>query len=181
MKNFHLPQYGCDTYVETGTGRGVTLGKAYGAFERCFSVDMDIEMVAAAHARYPNALLSHSLSTEALHHWLEHDLRQEDRVLFFLDAHFPGADFRGARYDVNAPHAVPLREELELIARYRGQCRDYIICDDARIYTLGPFAHGNTEWLQVPGGFDFIHDLFPRACVTLNFDEEGYILIDNRK
>lgn len=181
LRNFNLSQYGCTTYVETGTGRGISLGKASASFSRCFSVDLDAESVESARRMYPHANIELSLSTVALKHWLEHDLSNQERVLFFLDAHFPGADFKGAIHDVNAPFAVPLQEELELIARHRPTCADYIICDDARIYTVGPFVHGNTEWLQVPGGYNFMFDLFPNACITVNYAEEGYILIDNRK
>lgn len=181
LRNFDLRQYGCNVYVETGTGMGLTLGKACAsAFERVYSVDMDPHWVNLARARYPKAVVEHNLSTPALERWLREELAREDRVLFFLDAHFPGADYRGAKYDVSAPNAVPLQEELTLIAKYREGCADYIICDDARIYMIGPFAHGNTEWLQVPGGHQFALDLFGKERVSVNYEEEGYILIDRR-
>ena len=182
LKDFDLCSYGCDTYVETGTGLGVTLGKAYRAacLQRCYSVDIDFEWVAAARAAYPGTSIAHDYSHIALEWWLREKLPQEARVLFFLDAHFPGADYRRAAYDVTAEHAVPLRQELELIAKYRKHGKDYIICDDARIYMQGPFEAGNIEWLQVPGGITFVYELFPQAKIGIDFRETGYISIDRR-
>ena len=97
---------------------------------------------------------------------------------FFFDAHFPGADFRGQRYDVMAPDAVPLQRELELVKKYRPDSSDIIVCDDARIYMMGPFENGNVDWLQVPGGLQFIKNLFQPFEISVNFSEEGYIIIN---
>jgi len=180
LKNFKLESYGCDVYVETGTGGGTSLAKATPHFKRYYSVDMDYEKVQEARDKFKNAFIWHELSTAALEQWLKNDLLPNEKVLFFLDAHFPGSDYHGAPYDVSAPNAVPLKEELELIKKYRPNGKDVIICDDARIYTMAPFEYGNVEWLQVPGGYQFVYDLFPASNVKLLHDEEGYIVIDNR-
>lgn len=181
LRSFDLDQFGCNVYVETGTGMGLTLGKAAtSSFDRMFSVDMDAQWVGQARARFPNAVVEHGLSIPALERWLRDELSPRDRVLYFLDAHFPGADYRGAKYDVAAPNAVPLQEELALIVRYREGCSDYIICDDARIYMIGPFAHGNTPLIQVSGGLRFVLDMFGQQRVSIKYEEEGYIIIDRR-
>ncbi len=180
LRDFNLAGYGCNVYVETGTGRCVTLSKAVSHFTKCYSVDMDETMVQAARDRFPGAVISLNLSVEALETWLVNDLPEEDSVLFFLDAHFPGADFHGAKHDISVPNAVPLEEELRLIKSHRPNGRDVIVCDDARIYTIGHFEHGNTEWLQVPGGYQFVYDIFPDAQISLDYREEGYIIIDRR-
>ena len=180
LRDFQLGSYGCNVYVETGTGRCGTLSKAVGRFEKCYSVDIDLAMVEEARVRFPDAVVEHGLSVEVLEQWLVNNLKQEDRVFFFLDAHFPGADYHGEKYDVAAPNAVPLEQELRLIQQYRPNCNDYIVCDDARIYTIGSFEAGNVEWLQVPGGYRFMQDIFPDAQMSLNFSEEGYIIIDKK-
>ena len=180
LRDFQLETYGCDVYVETGTGRCTTLAKAMPHFTKCFSVDMDPTMVQDARARFPSATIVESLSIDALESWLKNDLKHEERVFFFLDAHFPGADFYGEKHDVSVPNAVPLEEELRLIKQYRPNCKDYIVCDDARIYTISQFEAGNVEWLQVPGGYQFVYDLFPDAQISLAYQEEGYIIIDKR-
>jgi len=136
-------------------------------------------MVNAALQNYPTAHVEVGTSTEILERWLttgEFDLHES--VFFYLDAHFPGADFKGAAYDIQAPDAVPLQRELELIKRYRPNSKDIILCDDARIYMLGPFEHGNVEWLQVPGGISFIKNLFPSNSISIHFSEEWYLLIN---
>jgi hypothetical protein len=179
LRDWNLLSFGCNVYVETGTGLGVSLGKAYSVFNKCFSVDLDPEMVDTALLKFPNAHIEVGESTFILEKWLKSDfLQPNDSVLFYLDAHFPGADFKGAEYNVNAPNAVPLQHELQLIKKYRPNSNDIIICDDARIYTTGPFENGNVNWLQVPGGLDFIKDLFPSSAISIHFAEEGYILIN---
>lgn len=180
LSNFDLSSYNCNVYVETGTGQCGTLSTAFPHFETCYSVDIEKEFVTNAKGRYPTAVVDCGLSIEVLERWLRHSIKQSDRVLFFLDAHFPGADFKGARYSVDAPNAVPLKEEIELIKKYRPNCKDVIICDDARIYMIGDFAGGNVEYLQVPGGIDFIYDLYPKEKVSILYFDEGYIVIDNR-
>lgn len=181
LKYFDLSKTGCTRYVETGTGRGISLGKAYPVFAKCYSVDMDEAMVAEARAIYPRATIDIGTSAEILEKWLScGEIPVAESVLFYLDAHFPGADFRGGAYSVSSENAVPLETELKLIKRYRPDSPDLIICDDARIYMVGPFENGNVEWLQVPGGFSFLNGLFPMQNVSVNFGEEGYLIIDRR-
>jgi hypothetical protein len=102
------------------------------------------------------------------------------KVLFFLDAHFPGADFKGSKYNVFAVDAIPLKEELLLIKKYRPNCQDVIICDDARIYVIDDYQNGNVEWLQVPGGMSFVYEIFPDRKINLDLSDEGYIIIGRK-
>jgi len=180
LRDFAFANYTRDVYVETGTGYGGTLSKAIPHFKKCYSVDMDESQVWRARNKFGIATIAHGLSTDVLEQWLKNDLLPNETVLFFLDAHFPGSDYHGAPYDVAAPNAVPLEEELRLIKKYRPDAKDVIICDDARIYTIAEFEAGNTEWLQVPGGYQFVYDIFPNANITLDLSEEGYIIIDRR-
>jgi len=182
LMNYDLQNFNCNVYVETGTGGGVTLGKAYASIAECYSVDLDLEIVNRAREIYPKATIEVGYSTEILEKWLSGGkFLESDRILFFLDAHFPGADYRGAEYSVSDRHAVPLEEELRLIKKYRPKGNNFIICDDARIYFLGPFKNGNVEHLQVPGGLKFLGDLFNFKQISINFDDEGYIEIDDQK
>ena len=180
---FRLSHYGCNVYVETGTGHANCLKQAIDSncFSRFYSVDLDPILVRDARKHYPQATIEEGLSVDLLERWLTSgELKDSDSILFFLDAHFPGADFRGAKYDVAAPNAVPLEQELRLIKKYRPNGKDFIICDDARIYKMAQWHNGAIDWLQVPGGMDFIYELFPEERVSIDLREEGYILIDNR-
>mgnify|MGYP003349603585 CR=1 FL=1 len=71
-------------------------------------------------------------------------------------------------------------DDLELIKKYRPNGNDYIICDDLRIFVEGPFEHGNATF-HVPNGLDFLYELYDESRITLNYNETGYIFIDNRK
>lgn len=180
LRNLNFEHYNLDVYVETGTGVGITLSKAILYFQKCFSVDIDADLVSRARTTFPTATIEHSLSTSALEKWLQNDIPTDATVFFFLDAHFPGADYKGQPYDIFKTNAIPLKDELTLIKKYRPHSKDIIICDDARLYTLGNFEHGNVEWLQIPGGYKFILDLFPDDPVYLYGYEEGYFVIDRR-
>lgn len=183
LKRFDVCKYGCNIYIETGTGSGSCLDKAVNSkcFDKCYSVDIDAKMVNRARQRFPSSQIEIGTSVEILEKWLSSgDIKQEDNVLFFLDAHFPDADFNGGKFDVSVLNAVPLQEELELIKKYRSSSNNYIICDDARIYRIDQYQNGNVEWLQVPGGMLFIYNMFSKDQVSINLLDEGYILIDDR-
>ena len=104
-------------------------------------------------------------------------------ALFWLDAHYPGADVGLAGYadEADASLRLPLREELEQIARHRAG-RDVILIDDLRIYETGdwddgplpPDAPGN----PTPGGADWMRALFAgtHRAVTVNRDQ-GYLML----
>lgn len=177
-----IEKYNLKVYFETGTGEAISLRHALKSnFEHFYTVDIDGEFIDNAKKIISNTNLTyiHNYSTKALEEYVP-TLDKNKPVLFFLDAHFPGADFRGAKYDVAAPNAVPLEQELRLIKKYRPNGKDFIICDDARIYKMAQWHNGAIEWLQVPGGMDFIYELFPEERVSIDLREEGYILIDNR-
>jgi len=181
LATIDLSSYGCNVYVETGTGKALSLGKAIPLFEKCFSVDLEQEFLAEANQKYPSSILYRGLSTEGLEHWLTSgEINESDNVLFFLDAHFPGSDFFGVPYSMDDPNAVPLKQELELIKKYRPNGNDYIICDDLRIFMKGPFDYGDTTF-HVPGGLDFLYEIYDESKITLDYRETGYIFIDNRK
>jgi hypothetical protein len=182
LRDFNLEDYGCNIYIETGTGHGGTLSKALAnkKFKTCYSVDLDSNMVNRARILFKHAVVENTLSTVALEKWVS-TLPVDSKILFFLDAHFPGADYHGEKYDVNAPNAIPLKEELEIIKKYRPNSKDVIICDDARIYASGPFECGDvSDWLNVPDGYQFVHDIFPESKIELLYSEHGYIVIDRR-
>jgi hypothetical protein len=181
LRDFDLSRCGCNVYVETGTGMCNTLSKAIPIFDRCFSVDIDSEQYLRAKKIYPQANLYRGLSSTALEYWFTSgDLRADDRILFFLDAHFAAADYRTDLYDVHAPYAVPLKEELEIIKKYRPNGGYYVICDDLRIYADGPFEYGDRADVKVPGGLAFLYNLYPKHRITLDYREHGYIWIDGQ-
>lgn len=173
---FNLLDFGCTRYVETGVALCESFRYAVETFgeQNCHGVDLDPDFIRNARQSFPKSDFFLGTSVEAFKHWLSGDsLKHADRVLFFLDAHFPGADYHGAPYDPSAPNALPMREELELIRRYRPDNHDVILCDDARIYYEAPFANGNIPFKADHG----IEDIFPNRSYSIDLRDEGYIII----
>ncbi|MBN8479793.1 MAG: hypothetical protein J0L91_12620 [Burkholderiales bacterium] len=143
-----MESYGCRTLFETGTGIGDGVRyAAFYAFDAIYTVEIHPDIAATARERFiddPRVQVLNETSEAALARVLPR-IPAERPVLFWLDAHFPGADFGLAGYrDERDPDLrLPLARELDLIARLRGPCRDVILIDDLRIYEDGPYEMGN--------------------------------------
>ena len=142
-----MEQYGCRYLVETGTGIGDGIHYAsYYAFERLWSVEIHPDIAATARERFandPRVEILERPSEEALAALLP-SIDRAKPIVFWLDAHFPGADFGLASYkdEPDIDRRLPLERELELIGRLRNPCRDVILIDDLRIYEDGPYGDG---------------------------------------
>ena len=66
-------------------------------------------------------------------------------MIFWLDAHFPGAHHQLQSYDAEKDLDVrlPLEQELSVIKQLRPGKRDVILIDDLRIYEKDNFEEGN--------------------------------------
>ena len=142
-----MESYGCRTLFETGTGigDGVHYASVY-HFERIWSVEIHPDIAATARERFEGDERIRILN-ETSEHALATILPTVDPatpILFWLDAHFPGADFGLATYkdERDADRRLPLERELALVARLRRPCRDVILVDDLRIYEDGPWELG---------------------------------------
>lgn len=87
-------------------------------------------------------------------------------IIFWLDAHFPGAHHQIQKYDSESDLDVrlPLEKELALIKQLRPGKRDVILIDDLRIYEKGNYEEGNLSdlGLESLGKFDsrFLYSTF---------------------
>lgn len=149
-----METFGCRTLFETGTGLGDGVHfAAYYAFDAIYSVEIHPDIAGTARDRFaadPRVHILNETSEAALARVLP-TIARDRPVLFWLDAHFPGADFGYAGYkdEKDDDRRLPLERELALIAKLRNPCRDVILVDDLRIYEDGPFEMGNTpEWAQ---------------------------------
>lgn len=126
--------------VETGLGHGSSiLHAAQFPFETISSCDTEQSLVDRVrdmeefsdkrmffyHGESP-AYLEHVLST----------LPVNEPILFWLDAHFPGADVgaRGFGDEPDWSRRIPLEKEFEIIKRLRPEGKDVILVDDLRIW-----------------------------------------------
>lgn len=108
-------------------------------------------------------------------------------TLFWLDAHYPGADYGYQSYDaeLNTDVRLPLERELEAICTHKNVALDVFVMDDLRIYEDGPFQNGTMAHAFGPGGkqrlgadgINFIYTwLEPTHHILKSYQEEGYIL-----
>ncbi len=182
--------YGLLHFVETGTGRGD--GLAYAAasearFRSLRSGEIEPALADAARRRLgvdPRVRIETAASAAFLQEACR-AIPRDEPVLFWLDAHFPGADFgiRSAAETTDATMRLPLAEELGIIAAARPEGADVIVADDLRIYVDGPFAHGNLpanlrHLCPVRRDIGFVHALMGAThTVQELYEHEGYVLM----
>ena len=110
-------------------------------FQQLYSIDFDEELYQRALINFSDSRLKliNSLSRVALPEVLK-NIPVEENFLFFLDAHFPKADFGTGpdRYVKSCADygkdAIPLEEELKIINEYRKKSKDVLLIDDVWIY-----------------------------------------------
>lgn len=167
-------------YVETGTGEGTCLAHAKNfSFNRNISIEIYKEIYDKAKIKFPEDELLLGSSYDKLREILP---TLEGNTLFFLDAHFPGADFHYTEYSNCGEEEVrlPLQKELELLLEYRKGFNDVIIIDDLRIYMNGPFAGGNWELRDSAGSkkcgfiFDILNNL--NKSILVDYRDQGYVV-----
>lgn len=193
ISNFNLTKYirdfGTRHFVETGTGRGEALNYAimHPEFKTVLSCEIDMSLVTevrAVFARERRVKIFSDKSSDFLKMVCD-VLPYNEPILFWLDAHFPGADYGISKYvdtkDQNI--RLPLESELEIIRARRPLAKDVVICDDARIYIDGPFAHGNLPADVRPAcpkdrDIDFVHRIMaPTHDIHVMYDHEGYMIM----
>lgn len=176
-------------FVETGTGRGVSLSyAAEHKFERLISIDIDprlTEAVAQRFAADERVEFYVGPSHQELKHVLA-DLRGQN-VIFWLDAHSPGGDYFGADYAAEPDRVLrlPLQEEIELIwAAPLAHIGDFIIVvDDRRIYEDDDYAHGNLppsvhNLSGAERSLAFVDELFGKSHqIVRSVMDDGYLLV----
>ena len=167
----YVEKHNCKTYFETGTGKGVCLSHALNFdFDKFYSVDLDEDLIKEAKDRfigYPLTLIN-DYSSKALEQYVP--VLDLSPVFFFLDAHFPGADFHKMSYEESIrtykEEAFPLHLELQSIKKSRNTDKDVFLIDDFKLYEEGDYEFGGWDYsgLQEELGLvtksQFIYDLF---------------------
>lgn len=135
-----IEKYNCKTYIETGTGVGECLEHALTfPFEKYYTVDIDGDLINEAKNKFTNPKVTfiHGYSSNALEE-LVPTLPTDTPILFFLDAHFPGADFHKMSYEESIrefkEEAFPLLNEIKIIKKHRDISKDAFIIDDWKLY-----------------------------------------------
>jgi len=190
-----VEKFNLKTYFETGTGKAVSLRHALRfSFDDYFSVDIDSELIEEASylkKECVNLTLIEGFSKDAIRDIVP-VLDNQKAVLFFLDAHFPGADFHKISYENSIrkykKDAFPLLGEIQLIKSLRDTSKDMFIIDDLMLYEMGDygcFQEGvfwKYEWLQKELGLETssepIYEAFENThSFKKDLRDQGYLLI----
>jgi hypothetical protein len=146
-------QSNCDTkiFVETGTlrGDGVDYALQYD-FDKIYSIEIDDELYDQARIKY-----QHNDSVEILKGSSSDVLPDlitniSGNILFWLDAHFPGADAGKTTYrhccdNLDYDTNMPLEVELRAIANRQDQYSDVIVIDDLWLWEEGQYGSGDVD------------------------------------
>lgn len=152
-------KFNCTQFVETGTAIGVGLQYACNFnFKNLYSIEYVKELYEDCVVKFENderVKLFNTNSLDGLTQILP--MLTEEPTLFWLDAHFPGADFHFNDYDHMKEEQslhMPLVEELQMIHKQRKHCSDVFILDDLQLYQEGPFELYNKEFVEKYGNKD---------------------------
>jgi hypothetical protein len=180
-----MKTYGADTFFETGTGFGfgVQFARIF-PFRNIFSVDIvasEIERLRAPFRIDPRVQLFAGRSVDIMRQILP---QIPGNIIFWLDAHFPGAHHLLQTYgsENDADIRLPLEQELTLIKQLRPGKRDVILIDDLRIYEKDNFEEGNLSdlGLEKLGKFDsrFLYSIFQETHMSRRIlKNTGYLML----
>lgn len=183
-----------DCFCETGTlhGHAVNFIAGY-PFKQIVSIEIVDTLAEAATKRFENDArikIINGDSSKVLKSVCETHLN--GNTLFWLDAHFPGADSLLTKYgnEQDENTRVPLKAELEVIKTRAKNFNDVIIIDDLWLYEEGPFEWGtfnehmrkyhNSEKREEICGQDssFVYEMFNQTHTIQKLNNhQGYLLI----
>lgn len=177
-------------FIETGTGYGETIGFVKDVFNRVYSFEINSEIYNSVASKFitNRGIRIYNCDSESGLKDLFLFYNFPNPIFFFLDAHFPGADFGLAGYEdeTNKSIRLPLQRELELIVMLRREKikADVLIIDDLRLYEDGPFEAGPWELIKHLGGngIEFVYDLFAEThYIEKDYRFQGFLLLTPMK
>ena len=167
-------------FVESGTGdcSSMKIAADLNLFENLYGIDLDEDL-------YNRAVSMFKSSVKMYNGYSKDEMLKivgelSDRpTLFWLDAHFPGADYKGVKYDAEKDDSkrIPLEAELKIISENRDITNDVFIIDDLRIYADLP--GGSWEFRSTAGAenHDFIETLIGKTHLLVEHHrDQGYML-----
>ena len=171
-------------FVETGTGDGSSMDKVLltDSIQNCYGIECDKELFDALVSKYKNNVSVH-LYNDYSENCMETVLKDMDKspALFWLDAHFPGSDYKGMSYgsEENIALRLPMETELQIMKDIRDLSNDVIIMDDLRIYVDRDFGAGNWPERSLYGAdnYDFVENIIGDTHIIVeHLGDLGYLL-----
>ena len=179
-----LDYYDIKNFVETGTGQAEVVRSVYEANE-----DLNIHTIEVVEEIFDQNKIKFSYLKDVSWHLgtsfkiLPAILPTFDgNTLFWMDAHFPGADFGLSSYgeEKDMDKRLPLKRELESIVQSRDVSNDVLVIDDLRIYEDGPFETGNWDERTKYGGdgIGFIEEMFEDThYIGRSYNAQGSVIL----
>jgi hypothetical protein len=170
-------------FVETGTFHGDAVEYALTfPFQTIWSVEIIPGLAEECRKRFiesENVTIVCGDSVSALKEYIP---RVKGNSVYWLDAHFPGADAGLTSYESDDETLrLPLSLELQTIAEARDTSKDVFILDDLRIYEDGNYEKGSVPEDAAPSGprnIDFVEELFGRTHkIIRSYSDEGYLIL----
>lgn len=171
--NFGIPQeetmylkeqMGLDVFVEGGTYKGATAKSMSETFRKVYTIEKSEVMFEQAFEQLKGIPNIELLKGDTRGHLYE-ILRENDNLLFWLDAHWSGGDTYGAKDE------CPLLEELASIFEHRKN--QLILIDDARLFMAPPpLPHDYRVWPTIS---DIVRVL-PEGWELAIFEDVIYLL-----
>jgi hypothetical protein len=188
IKRFNLQklieQANAKYFFETGTWKGD--GLAYASkydFNKLYSSEIISSVAQKAIERFKSddrVVIVNDTSVDALK---KYNQEIKGNCIYWLDAHFPGAEegLNGYNEFQDENVKLPLQKELEIISERKNTYSDIILIDDLRIYETGAFESGNLPENVLPPSIrttKFAYTLFGDTHNILkSFRDEGYMYI----
>lgn len=176
--------YHCLHFVETGTWKGD--GVAYALqtnFTRIISIEIIPGIAEEAQKRFQHNKNVRIVTGDSVPVLSRELPLLQGNCIFWLDAHFPGAEEGIRRYDAenDEDRRLPLEKEIGIIRVSRPHFKDVLIIDDLRIYEDGPYENGNAPADTLPKAnrnIDFVTSHFGTTHhISRLYRDEGYIIL----
>jgi len=167
-------------FVESGTGdcSSMKIAADLNLFENLYGIDLDEDLYNRAVSMFKSSVNMYNGYSKDEMLKIVGELSNKP-TLFWLDAHFPGADYKGVKYDAEKDDSkrIPLEAELKIISENRDITNDVFIIDDLRIYADLP--GGSWEFRSTAGAenHDFIETLIGKTHLLVeHHQDQGYML-----
>lgn len=179
-----LQDFDIKNFVESGTGDGSSMDKVLltEVVDDSYGVELDDGLYEKLEKKYNSLDYVHLYNgyTEDRFTDVLNDLG-DTPTLFWLDAHFPGADYGDASYgaEEDIDKRLPMEKELRVMKDNRDLSKDIIFMDDLRIYVDRPFVAGSWPQRKLYGadGYDFVEEIIGDTHILIeHHGDQGYLL-----
>lgn len=151
-------------FVEGGTYLCATALKAEKYFDKVFTIEKSTHLFELAKKKLANKKNIRPLNGDTRDH-LENIAKQNDNILYWLDAHWSGGETYGEMDE------CPLIEELNIIFKYEKKC--VILIDDARLFLAPPpNPHELKNWPTIKE----IVNVMPEDWELISYEDVIYLL-----